>query len=240
MRKVGSVSAFVVGLLLVALGVAGLVLVDTDDVLRSPTTRVDLADAAGVRSSPGVLALSDATVIVEARAGTGVLLAAAHPVDVRAWLAGRSTRPVTAVDTSGPTIGAPSVMPARAGATPASPPTQPLPPLAEIAALDVWTLAEHGAGWQRLDLVRDGSPVTYVALPEQPGTSVEVRQGLLLPWVRPLAMALVAVGACCSAWAGGSGAAAPRRRREPLPSRRPPTRPALMGWAPGPAHARAP
>lgn len=201
MRKVVAVVMFGSALVLGIVGVIGLVAVDGDGVLRAPTTTVQLGDAVGVRSTPGVLALDRATVVVEARSPQGALVGAAHPVDARAWLAGRATRAVTKVDTSGATIGAPSPM---AGGSPFEKAgvSAEVPPMTEVARLEFWDEVTVGPGWQRLDLARDGSPISYLILPDAPGANVEVRHGVLLPWLRPTAWGLLALGVVLMVLAG--------------------------------------
>ncbi|GAA4125001.1 hypothetical protein GCM10022415_31600 [Knoellia locipacati] len=168
MKKALATLVAFVGLVLAGVGVAGIVLVGSDDVVDSPTTTLRLGGAKAVVSTPGLLAFRDTTMRVSARRDGGrVFLGRAHPIDVGSYLKDVPTYAVTRVGPSGLSG---EVVEGRATVVPADPTVQTF-----------WTDRTTGTGTRSLSLDLDGSPTAWVIVPLGQGGDLEVTSGIVVP-----------------------------------------------------------
>ena len=187
MKKVLATLLTFVGLLLAGVGVAGIVLIGSDDVVDSPTTTLRMGGARAVVSTPGLLAFRDTTMRVSAHRDVGrVFLGRAHPIDVASFLQDVPTYAVTRVGPSGLSG---EVVEGKAKVVPADPTAQTF-----------WTDTATGTGTQSLSLDLDGSPTAWVIVPLGQGGDLDVTSGIVVPHGFALSIAalvggvLVAVG----------------------------------------------
>lgn len=174
------------GLLLTAAGIAGIVLIGSDNTVDSPTTTVKLADAKAVVSTPSLLAFTDTTMRLSVKSSTGaVFVGRAHPIDAKSYLAGAPTYAVTKVDTSG-MHGELVKGDAKLA-------------LADPAKQTFWTTRATGAGTQTLTMKLDGTPTQYVVMPVGKAgdltmtSGVEIRNGFALS-IAALVLGLLGLG----------------------------------------------
>lgn len=202
MKKALSILFALVGLLLAPVGVAGMMLIGSDDVVESPATSLPLSGAKAVVSTPELLAFADTTLRVSAENGGGsVFVGRAHPVDTTSYLEGVPTYSVTHVGTSGMSG---RVLPGEPKATPADPVTQTF-----------WTDTATGSGTQTLSLDLDGSPTTWVIVPLGAAGDLKVTSGLVIPHGFVLSVAALLAGAVMLV--GGFVATRRRRRSDTSP-----------------------
>ncbi|KGN35000.1 hypothetical protein N802_01035 [Knoellia sinensis KCTC 19936] len=209
MKRLLAILLALMGLLCAAVGIAGTVLIGTDDVVNSPTTTLKLGGAKAVVSTPGLLALKDATLQVSATHDGGpVFVGRAHPIDATSYLDGVSTYAVTSVGTSGMSG---KVVDGDSKVIPADPTKQTF-----------WKDMASGPGTQRLSLDLDGSATAYVIVPMGRSGAVSVTSGLVIPYGFMLSIAAIVLGALgiVGAWLlqrRGSGPETPQQNSDEPP-----------------------
>ncbi|MEO7269642.1 MAG: hypothetical protein ABIW49_10605 [Knoellia sp.] len=173
MKKFLGILLALVGLVLTAAGIAGVILIGSDDTVDSPATTIELGDAKAVVSTPGLLAFTDTTMRLTAEStGGSVFLGRAHPIDAKSYLATAPTYAVTKVDTSGMSG---EVVKGDAKTT-----------LPDPGKQTFWTAKATGAGKQSLALELDGTPTEYVVMPiGKPGdvivtSGIQIKNGFTL------------------------------------------------------------
>lgn len=173
MKKFLGILLAIVGLLLSAAGITGVVLIGSDNTVDSPTTTITLGDAKAIVSTPGLLAFKDTTLRLSAQSSGGAaFIGQAHPIDAKSYLSSAPTYAVTKVDTSG-----------MSGVVVKG---DPKAALAEPTKQTFWTAKTTGSGVQTLKLRLDGTPTEYVVMPVgKPGdvtvtSGVEVKNGFAL------------------------------------------------------------
>ena len=181
MKKVLGILLALIGLVVAAAGIAGIVVIGSDDTVDSPTTTLKLGEAKAVVSTPGLLAFKDTTMRLSARStGGAVFIGQAHPVDAKSYLSTAPTYAVTKVDASGMTgvvvKGDPKTV------------------LADPTKQAFWTAKATGPGTQSLTLKLDGSPTEYVVMPLGAGADVSVTSGVVVRNGFVLSIAAVVVG----------------------------------------------
>ena len=224
--RVLSALLIAVGLLLTAAGGAAAVVDGSDDVLETPTSRVDVGDAAAVTTSAGLFAFRGATMHLSASSPDGaVFVGRAHPVDVASWLGSAPRWVITRVDQDG--VGGEGVPGGEEPAAPAAP-----------ADLDLWADTDTGPGESTVAVTLDGSPTQVVVVPPKGSSALDLRMGIAVP-AGAFALALgllagglllIAVGVLllvrrrrrgrAAAEAPAPGAAAPRGAFRPAAGRR--------------------
>lgn len=181
MKKLVGVILAVVGLLVAAAGVAGVVLIGSDNVMDSPATTLKIGDAKAVVSTPGLLAYEDTTMQVTAeRSGGQVFIGRAHPIDAKNYLSGAPTFGLTRVDGSG-VAGEP--VKGDAGVS-----------LTDPAKQTFWTDTATGSGKQSLDLELDGSPTQYVVIPIGEGGDITMSSGVKIANAFALSIGAIVLG----------------------------------------------
>ncbi|MFC7488082.1 hypothetical protein ACOCJ7_18040 [Knoellia sp. CPCC 206453] len=165
MKKFLGILLALVGLLLTAAGIAGVILIGSDDTIDSPTTTITLGDAKALVSTPALLAFKDTTMRLTAEStGGSVFLGQAHPIDAKSYLSAAPTFAVTKVGTSGMSG---EVVKGDAKTTLPDPTKQTF-----------WTAKATGAGKQTLALELDGTPTEYVVMPIGKPGDVTVTSGI--------------------------------------------------------------
>ncbi|PRY63620.1 hypothetical protein BCF74_10118 [Knoellia remsis] len=198
MKKTVGILLAVLGLLLSAAGVAGIVLIGSDNTIESPSSTLKIGDAKAVVSTPGLLAYTDTTMRITAESSGGsVFVGQAHPVDVTSYLDGAPTYAVTSVGTSGVSGEA---VEGDAKAAPPDPTKQTF-----------WTESTSGAGSQTLQLALDGKPTTYVVMPLGKPGDITMSSGVVIPGGFGLAIGALILGVLLLI----GGIVLARRRRTP-------------------------
>ncbi|MGG5260718.1 hypothetical protein [Phycicoccus avicenniae] len=180
--RVLSVLLVVVGLLLSAAGGTAAAVVGSDDVLETPTSRVDVGDAAAVTTAAGLFAFRGATMHLTASSPDGpVFVGRAHPVDVADWVGAAPRWVITRVDQDGVAgEGVPGGKDAKAPAA--------------VADLDLWVDTDTGPKASTLAVRLDGSPTQVVVVPPEGSSTLDLRMGLAVPGAFATALALLATG----------------------------------------------
>lgn len=152
MKKFLGILLALVSLLLTAAGIAGIVLIGSDNTVNSPSTTITLDDAKVVVSTAGVLAFTNTTLRLQARnSGGSVFIGQAHPIDATSYAEAVPKYAVTTVDASGMSG---EIVKGDAKAVLPDPTKQ-----------SFWTAKATGAGTQTLNLKLDGTPTQYVVMP---------------------------------------------------------------------------
>ncbi|EAP99588.1 hypothetical protein JNB_05430 [Janibacter sp. HTCC2649] len=167
--------------MLAAAGIAGVLLIGSDDTVDSPATTLKLGDAKAVVSTPSLLAFTNTTMRLTAESSDGtVFLGQAHPIDARSYLATSSTYAVTKVDTSG-----------LSGEVVKGDPKTALP---DPTKQGFWTARATGTGKQTLMLELDGTPTEFVIMPVGKGGDLTVTSGIQVKNGFTLSLAALVVG----------------------------------------------
>lgn len=179
MRRFMAIVAVLIGLVALAGGIAGAVVVGSDDIV---STSKSLPHGASVAvSRPGLLDYDGWTMRVSATNADGeVFVGAGHPVDVSDYVRGVKRVEVTEV--------------ALGGLSTNTVEDKAQTPTGDPTAASFWTAQASGAGTQQVDLDLEAQPIAFYAGPLGESGALTLSVGLRIPRLFTYALALAAIG----------------------------------------------